>query len=197
MCSSTLFVRALLDTAAGINASSYCHCAVAAMQAPYGGAINGQEDDGVVELHGCKLVGNTATDKGGAVHVESEKFSFVATDTLFADNMVRAAAGMVEHVCVLASCWRQQSCSAQQKMPPSLCRRALLLPSRIMRQYKQRSLASHQRLLPQASVRRCTKHALLPPLQLHCCRLMSWGCSGSHCIKTADLATPTALYATG
>jgi hypothetical protein len=76
----------------GITCSSYCQSAVAATQAPYGGAINGQEDDGVVELHGCKLVGNTAADKGGAVHLESEKFNFVATNTQFADNMVRGAA---------------------------------------------------------------------------------------------------------
>jgi hypothetical protein len=63
------------------------------LQAAYGGAINGQEDDGLVKLHGCNLTANTASDKGGAVHLESGKFTFRATDTLFVNNTVRRSSG--------------------------------------------------------------------------------------------------------
>ncbi|KAF6259898.1 hypothetical protein COO60DRAFT_944588 [Scenedesmus sp. NREL 46B-D3] len=70
--------------------------------APYGGAINGQEDDGLVELHGCSLTGNSAADKGGAVHLESDRFAFLATDTLFANNTVDELGGAV--ACTAANC---------------------------------------------------------------------------------------------
>lgn len=68
-----------------------CHCCcitAALLQALYGGAVNGQEPDGLVEMYGCTLTANSASDKGGAVHVESDAFTFRATDTLFIDNTV-------------------------------------------------------------------------------------------------------------
>lgn len=57
-------------------------------QAYYGGAINGQEESGSAALHGCLLENNTAIEKGGAVHAESQAFNFTATDTVFINNRV-------------------------------------------------------------------------------------------------------------
>ncbi|WIA41872.1 hypothetical protein OEZ86_009196 [Tetradesmus obliquus] len=68
----------------------------------YGGAINGQEPDGLVEMYGCTLTGNSASDKGGAVHVESDAFTFRAADTLFVENTVDELGGAV--ACTAANC---------------------------------------------------------------------------------------------
>jgi predicted outer membrane repeat protein len=58
------------------------------LQSPYGGAINGQEEGGFVKIRSCRFWNNSASDKGGAIHVETTTHLLDVQDTEFDTNMV-------------------------------------------------------------------------------------------------------------
>jgi len=60
-----------------------------ALQSPYGGAINGQEEGGYVKVRSCRFISNLASDKGAAIHVENERHLLDIQDTVFDSNKVR------------------------------------------------------------------------------------------------------------
>jgi predicted outer membrane repeat protein len=64
-------------------------CSPATQQSPYGGAINGQEQGGHLNVHRSRFFNNSASDKGGAIHVENRRFTLSAYDTVFDANQVR------------------------------------------------------------------------------------------------------------
>jgi predicted outer membrane repeat protein len=58
------------------------------LQSPYGGAINGQEEGGFVKIRSCRFWNNSASDKGGAIHMETRTHLLDVQDTEFDTNMV-------------------------------------------------------------------------------------------------------------
>lgn len=61
------------------------------MQSPYGGAINGQEEGGFTKIRSCRFFNNSASDKGGAIHIETRSHLLDVRDTEFDSNVVSVA----------------------------------------------------------------------------------------------------------
>lgn len=75
------------------------------VQSPYGGAINGQEQEGSLTIRNCRFFNNTATDKGSAIHVENRRFALRVFDSVFDQNQVGKSGFLsvaVHHSCLLS-----------------------------------------------------------------------------------------------
>jgi predicted outer membrane repeat protein len=69
----------------GVSATAFLY-----LQSPYGGAINGQEEGGFTKVRSCRFFNNSASDKGGAIHIETRSHLLDVRDTEFDSNIVSA-----------------------------------------------------------------------------------------------------------